>query len=452
MSGPLDVLPATVEIAPTLADAASVAPSPGWSLPARIAFRFSFLYFGLYITFTQMLGSLIMVPVIDVPEIGALAPMRNVVSWTAAHVFGVTAPLVITGSGSGDKTFDWVEAWCLLMLAVAGTIAWSVVDRKRPHYESLHKWFRLFLRFALGGTLANYGAIKIIPAQMPAPSLIRLIEPFGDSSPMGVLWSSIGASAPYERFAGSIEMMAGILLFIPSLATLGALMCLAATLHVFVLNMAYDVPVKLFSFHLILMTLVLLAPDASRLARVLVLNRGVGPASEPPLVYGRRAQRVLLIGQLVFGAYLAGLSLWNARTAWFEWSTGSPRSPLYGIWDVEDMSIDGQVRPPLTSDRDRWRRVVFDSPAFAGVQSMDNTLSYYGSTLDAGKRTLTLSRADDESRKSRLTFERSTPSQLILDGEVNGRKVRMQLHRFDEKKLLLLGRGFHWVQEYPFNR
>jgi len=451
MSGPLDALPATVEIAPTLADADSVASRRRWSLPARIAFRFSFLYFGLYITFTQMLGSLIMLPVIDVPEIGAKAPMTNVVAWTAAHVFGVTTPLVITGSGSGDKTFDWVEAWCLFMLALAGTITWSAIDRRRPHYESLHKWFRLFLRFALGGTMVNYGAIKVIPAQMAAPGLIRLIEPFGDFSPMGVLWSSIGASAPYERFAGGIEMMAGILLFIPSLTTCGALVCLAATLQVFVLNMTYDVPVKLFSFHLILMSLVLLAPEASRLSRALVLNRAVGPSLEPPLVHGRRARRMLLIGQLVLGAYMAGLSLWNARTAWYEWSTGAPRSPLYGIWDVAEMSIDGEVRPPLTSDHGRWRRVVFDSPTSVAVQGTDNTLSYYGSALDTGSRTLTLTQPADQSR-STLTFERTTPSRLVLDGEVNGRKVRIQLHRFDEKTFLLLSRGFHWVQEYPFNR
>jgi len=173
MSGPLDVLPATVEIAPTLADAASVAPSPRWSLPARIAFRFSFLYFGLYITFTQTLGSLIMVPVIDVPEIGALAPMRNVVSWTAAHVFGVTAPLVITGSGSGDKTFDWVAAFCLLTAAILATALWSILDRKRDNYVTAHKWFRVFLRMATGATMVTYGMIKAIPLQMPAPPLTR---------------------------------------------------------------------------------------------------------------------------------------------------------------------------------------------------------------------------------------------------------------------------------------
>jgi hypothetical protein len=28
----------------------------------------------------------------------------------------------------------------------------------------------------------------------------------------------------------------------------------------------------------------------------------------------------------------------------------------------------------------------------------------------------------------------------------------MQLRREDEKKFLLSSRGFHWVQEYPFNR
>jgi hypothetical protein len=30
--------------------------------------------------------------------------------------------------------------------------------------------------------------------------------------------------------------------------------------------------------------------------------------------------------------------------------------------------------------------------------------------------------------------------------------VHMQLRLFDHKTLLLLSRGFNWVQEYPFNR
>jgi len=35
---------------------------------------------------------------------------------------------------------------------------------------------------------------------------------------------------------------------------------------------------------------------------------------------------------------------------------------------------------------------------------------------------------------------------------MDGHKVHMQLELFDRKKFLLVSRGFHWVQENPFNR
>ena len=76
---------------------------------------------------------------------------------------------------------------------------------------------------------------------------------------MGVLWSSIGSSPAYESFAGCAELLGGILLIVPRTTTLGALVCLADMTQVFMLNMTYDVPVKLLSFHLILLSLFLLA-------------------------------------------------------------------------------------------------------------------------------------------------------------------------------------------------
>jgi hypothetical protein len=41
---------------------------------------------------------------------------------------------------------------------------------------------------------------------------------------------------------------------------------------------------------------------------------------------------------------------------------------------------------------------------------------------------------------------------MILDGMLSGHKTRLELQRQDEKKFLLESRGFHWVQDYPFNR
>ena len=125
--------------------------------------------------------------------------------------------------------------------------------------------------------------VKAIPLQMGEPSLTRLLEPYGNFSPMGVLWASIGASFPYERFAGGAELLASVLLFIPQTALLGALVALIDSIQIFALNMTYDVPVKLFSFHLILLSTFLLAPDIRRLLGVFVFNRPVPKSSQPAL-------------------------------------------------------------------------------------------------------------------------------------------------------------------------
>ena len=94
--------------------------APHWSLATRIAFRFCFVYFGLFCLLTQISGGLLPLPNIDISDPATLSPMRQVVTWTATHIFKVTHPLVIDMSGSGDKIFDWVLAFCLLVIAAGG--------------------------------------------------------------------------------------------------------------------------------------------------------------------------------------------------------------------------------------------------------------------------------------------------------------------------------------------
>jgi hypothetical protein len=424
---------------------AAPAPVP-WSIATRVAFRFCVAYFGMYVLFTQMFNGLVVLPV------GGIRPpglrLRPLVGWVTAHVFHLQ-PLVLF-TGSGDKTSDWVQAFCLLAIAAVVTIAWSVVDRRRSEYVRLHRWFRVFLRFALGSTMLGYGMSKVIPLQMPAPSLMRLLEPFGSFSPMGVLWSSIGSSRPYEVFTGCAELAGAVLLFVPRLATLGAIVCLADTIEIFTLNMTYDVPVKLFSFHLVLFSLFLIAPDARRLANVLVLNRTAEPAARP--YAGTRKARLALIAQLVFGVYLVAMSLTGTVTGWSRHGGGAPKSPLYGIWLVDEMTVDGQARAPLLTDDRRWRRVVFQGPTAVSFQRMDDTYVTYRAVVDVEGRTVTLDKPSDMNRAGRVSFERAGSDRLTLDGTMDGKQVRLQLREFDEKNFLLLSRGFHWIQEYPFNR
>src|SRR5580658_9553188 len=352
-----------------------------WSATRRVAFRFCFVYLGLFCLNEQILGGLFPIPKVDFPDLATLWPMRQIVFLTAAHIFHVTQPLVYKDSGSGDKTFDWILAFCLLVFAIAATCIWSFLDRKRENYVTLYKWFRLFLRFALATEMILYGMDKVIPLQMPFPSLTRLLEPFHDFSPMGVLWYSIGASRSYEIFAGFAEVLGGVLLIFPRTTTIGALVALADMTQVFMLNMTYDVPVKLFSFHLLLMSVFLLGPEFERLADFFFRNRTAGPSTQAELFRTRRANRIALAAQIFLGLWVIGNNVYSGWEAWHTSGGGRPKSALYGIWDVAELSIGGQIRSPLVTDYDRWHRAVFDSPNQMALQRMDDTFARYGATI-----------------------------------------------------------------------
>ena len=256
---------------------------PRWNRLTRVAFRFCFVYFALYCFATPIVGGLILFPNFSFPSLGTHWPMRQITFWVAAHLFGVTSPLVYAGN-SGDTTFHWVQTFWLLIVSVLAAAIWSRLERGREHYIALHKWFRLFVRFGLAAQMFYYGLAKVIPTQFPPPSLVTLVEPVGNLSRTDLLWTFIGASTAYQIFTGGAEVLGGMLLVVPRTTMLGALICLADMIQVFVLNMTYDFGLKLISFHLILMSLILLAPDFRRLANVVCAGPRGGPFLSPAAV------------------------------------------------------------------------------------------------------------------------------------------------------------------------
>ena len=96
---------------------------------------------------------------------------------------------------------------------------------------------------------------------------------------------------------------------------------------------------------------------------------------------------------------------------------GSPKSPLYGMWEVHEPSIDGKVRAPMLNDYDRgWRRVIFDSPEVMVFQRTDDSFARYGVTVDVRGRTLALIKGSSRTWGAHLTYQRPADDQLIIEG------------------------------------
>jgi uncharacterized membrane protein YphA (DoxX/SURF4 family) len=426
---------------------------PRWNSGARIAFRFAVLYFGLFSVCTQILTSLLPLPGVDIPDPGSLPPLRQIIGFVARHVFHLqVTPAFFAETGSGDRPCDWVFLFCVLVASISGTILWSLLDGRRGDYVALRKWFWLFFRFALAGQMFAYAFAKIVPLQMPFPPLYKLVEPVGNLSPMGMLWTSIGASPAYEIFAGSAEFLGGLLVLIPRTRTLGALVCVADMTQVFLLNMTYDVPVKILSFNLILLSLLLLTPEVRRLANFFFLNRTAEAPVRTLLFRSARKNRIAAAVQALFAVALIGSNVWGARIAWKTYGAGVPKPALYGIWNVDEQTVDGQVRAPLLTDAGRWRRVLIDDYHLMIFLPMNDERVYYSLAIDEKTGTLKLSDRVSNQQKALLTYTRPAPDRLLLDGAMDGHKVHLELSLYDRKKFVLVSRGFHWVSPVPFNK
>src|SRR5258706_4328608 len=198
--------------------------------------------------------------------------------------------------------------------------------------------------------------------------------------------------------------------------------------QVFVLNMSYGIGLKLISLHLIAFAVFLLASDVRRLVRLIVLKRPVAGCSHAPLgtpLANRRA----VIAQIVFGVYLVSMFTRLAVVSWYSpEGGGSPKSALYGIWDVEQLSVDDERRPPILNDYDlRWRRVIFDAPDRLVFQRTDDSFVHYGALLDVGRHTLALTKGNSRRWKAVFMLQQPKPEQVVLDGEMDGRRIHLQI-------------------------
>src|SRR5262249_29240551 len=153
---------------------------------------------------------------------------------------------------------------------------------------------------------------------------------------------------------------AGLLLFFRRTATLGALLTFGVMAHVTLMNLCFDVPVKLYSAHLTLLSLFAAAPDLPRLASVLWFHRPtdavnlhpyqMGAPSDPPGKTSGLGQKrsKLSVGVKVL---VVCLSIVVPQASCFTlWASLQAKSELHGLYRVDRFSRDGQEIPLLASD------------------------------------------------------------------------------------------------------
>jgi len=418
-------------------------PTPRWSRAQLLAFRFAFVYLILYY---------LPFPFGAFPYTGRVAQKyeslwHQLVPWVGRHVLHLSYEILTCTNCSGDTTYEYVRVLCFFGLALAASLVWSILDRSSSNYQRMHAWLRLYVRLSVGAAMLMYAGAKIFLQHFPPPNLYKLLEPLGNYSQMSLLWTLMGASRGYTLFVGCLQMLAGILLFLPRLTTLGALVGIAVFSNIFALNLGYDLPIKLYSLHILLVCLFLVLPDAPRLVRFFLLNQEVASLSENGLFHLRRLNTAALVAQLALGGVLACTYLVHAYDYEKRHFSPASRPPFFGIWNVEEFLLGGKVLPPLETDGTRWQRVVFQFPTEIGIQSMNGSWMGYWLRTDMARKTLAMGKPNDSNGEFEFVFADPDSRSLTLEGTDGRNEIRVKLRRLDEKQFALLARGFHWIDE-----
>jgi len=428
---------------------------PVWPTWRKIAFRFAFIYLTLYMTPWSLAAGYLPWLHLDFVTQYYDKAWDWAVRFVNDGLFHVAENLV-PFNGSGDTSFGWAQLWFMLCLATSGCIIWSVIDNKRTNYNKLDYWLRLCVRYYIALFCFVYGIIKLFALQMIFPNISQLATPLGDLLPMRFSWLFIGYSTPYQVFSGAMETIAGLLLLNRRTVTLGLVMATGVFLHVFVLNLAYDIPVKLFSGHLLLFSIYLLTYEMRRLIDFFILNRVSEPDTSFNITLTKLWMRYArIVAKLTFIVVVIVLPVFESYERHQQVYNQPDTKPIAsGLYDVDLYVLNSKdTIPALTSDTLRWKNIAFEKGGYGSVDAFDPAFyerynrSYFNYKTDTVNQLLKFVQFRDTVPLYTMKYKIPDANTVQLWSYRRGDSLYIQLKR-SKRHFQLTERQFHWLSEY----
>jgi hypothetical protein len=411
---------------------------PQWTWLQKLAFRLLFTIGGGMLLVT---GGVILLVTVDVKILLANEgqyPLESVIRLLAqiGSYLAQGRGVEITKSAGSDLLWFWCLHLSWIVVALVITAVWTVIDRRRSDYRRLTASLIVFARFGLAVVMILYGLGKVIPVQMGFMALpyhqLRLV---GDTSLFETLWGFMAASEPYSVATGLVEVVSGMLLLWNRTQLLGALGSVMAMAQVFILNMTYDVPVKLAVGELLLVAIGITSPYWSNLVRV-VFNRGETRPIETWMPLGAEIRWLRRTGVIAkFGVAGILLVFTAARGVMAYAAYHTPTSTLDGVWRATSFTIDGREATLNQTSPQPWTNVAIADrnkiPNIGVVRFASQTPSGYTTTwlLKIDGDRLELRKHQSDSAQIVLHATQPDTDHLVLTGGLDGRQIKGTFER-----------------------
>jgi hypothetical protein len=390
----------------------------------RWAVRAFTAYFALY-TIPWLIGTL---PLIGRASGWWFTALNASAHWLLVQVFGLPphSPPVPDYylDHVPDSLVELTGCGLLLLIAVTGSALWTAVRRDPLGDRRLFAWSHTLIRFSLAGVMMRYGWGKLLPQQfnggdVPLPWMLWRL---GDFSPQHLLWIYMGYSRPYAIFCGAGEMLGALLLCSRRTTALGALVLIGVLSNVVAINFAYDVPLKVWSTHLLLTALFIAAPDVPRLTAVFLKKLAVGEGPFfPTLARARHGDVGLSITGGVLSLWLLLSPLPGVSASINGLHLRRPALPGYaGLFNVEP--THAAVDPAWSG----WRSLAVSGRSMTVLTDADSLITYALVADTTAHRLVLTSRDSARTRHTLVYAADSTGLTLQPVGSDTGQGLRLR--------------------------
>ena len=345
---------------------------------------------------------------------------------------------------------SYVNWGITLLIAIAGGIIWTLIDKKSKNYRVLYYFITAAVSFSMAMRLQGLTFSKVFPSQMPPLALTQLNTNLGDFTPQKLYWIQLSPVPKYEVFLGLAELLIMLLLFFRKTRAVGAALALAMVGNIAIANHVYDGGIHLAaSFYALGGTFVLWRYWPG-IWNLLVKQKDVAPAiySFP---FQKKWQRYLRLAIKIF--IFSIFFVLSAYKHWDNYTYDSYKVPARaglagsrGLYNVTEFRRNNQLIPYSPVDSIRWQDVTFEKwstisfsvyntfhihgEAGRGKQFKDVDRTYESAGTGGGRRhyyyeadtvnkTLHLFNKNKEYKEEELkfTYERPTDRRIILRGK-----------------------------------
>ncbi len=333
-----------------------------------------------------------------------------------------------TGGTCGDYPQHFQVLYIGLIAGLSIGFVYNLFLNKIPNSSLILSANITLIRYFLACILLAYGIVKVMATQFPH-MMANMDARFIELNPMRVAWTFFGYSKGYQMFLGWGEMIPGLLLLFRRTTLLGALIAVIVMLNVFLINVFFDVCLKLNSGLYLALSLYLLLQNFERLWNFFFANRIV----LPEIHSSTDRPSWLKLSNTIFNMLVVIVILgWAIKKTYetYQYSNRLASLPsVQGAWKVEkvDKWKDGNWKSADPTDSVCANRIFFEGSL--GVIKNDFIRDRFILSVDESKKLLTCSfrTANNEFIPPvQWRFEKLDPDSLELFGKWRGDSLRMK--------------------------